>query len=210
MEAQLYFCETAVSGGIELFNTLSCIAYIAVGVIVLYQTISKSRHNARLIALGVLTVVLGVASMSLHITKSQVGLLLDVSAMLIWILYVTTFFFIPMSTTLKLIIYIISISIVIGGFVLSNVLIPLIPFVVLGITSLFVQLRLHPEIKDSQYFIIGLITLIAGLFFWQADAHNVYCIPELVFINGHVIWHLATAIVIWCAYKLIVKFDNEE
>lgn len=195
------FCEERLcSWVVEPSNAFSNIGYVIVGVLVL-ATLARSR--APMIVIGVSSILIGLGSFAFHGTGTRVGELLDVSPM-----YLLSGLAIvcaarrlrPMSdvtfVTAHAGIVLVSVGLMIGLHNNGIFMFAAQFATAIGLELyLFVTNRRAPSYRWQKAMIATFLTAFA---IWNADKWDVLCDPHNHVVTGHAVWHVLTAVSIYC------------
>jgi len=203
MPSELVWCETLYSNGVETFNTLSCFIYIFFGIYI----ILKSKRSSKYIGFGILSIWLGVTSIVLHTTKSEFGLILDLSSMVLLSTYVVLEFVVDWTIVRERLIYLSYGILLLISLVLNTSLLLIFFFAAISLLGVIVGAAKKREFINIKYLGIGVILFAFGYLFWIGDYTKIYCPSDVLFINGHTIWHLLTAGATFCLYRALKLKD---
>lgn len=198
MRPTIRYCEPILAGWIaEPANAISSLLISLAGVYIL----AKKRH-AYSKKLGIIAIILGLASFFYYASYTFLGQLSDLGSMylLASLLIVAGLRNHKLSKNQNLAILVFGAGIplaltatirTIGSF---NIGIPL--FAILLITAVYWEFKASREDNlNLKYFRRTFAAFAAGYLFWLLDYKNIWCDPAgSHYINGHAIWHLFNAI----------------
>jgi hypothetical protein len=194
------FCEERMCAWVvEPSNAWSNLAYVLCGVIVLLA----SRRRAGLVLIGIAGVLIGLGSFAFHGTGTRVGELIDVSAMYL-LSALAIVFALRRITALST-----------GAFVATYAgIVALSVGLMMGLHNngiIMFALQLTIAVGAEVYlFSIGrrassytwqkwmLASFVTAFAIWNLDKWNVLCRPTNHFITGHALWHVLTAVALYC------------
>lgn len=204
MPSVLTFCETMFSNRVEVANTISCLPYIVLGFITLYRSIRfNNTHRYRHLIWGILVIWLGLASMLLHTTKTQIGLILDLSAMVLVVIYTWDQFFYKHKPLYSYLLYLIYTSLLLGSLYWHNSDVLMLCFLIFSLSWLGYELLKKKSQAEAKLLTLGLFVMLIGFIFWLMDYTKSLCNENSIsFIYGHSIWHIATSISLYYLYRL--------
>ncbi len=203
------FCESIRAQLIrQPSNSISGLAFLTLGVLVLGATPSGSRFSAkhiypRLYATASIAIALG--TIFYHASLTFVGQTADVLGMYL----IATFLVLynaarwrEISSRTAAWSYVLGNVILLGGLVL-------VPgarryvFAVLVLAALALELaarrKLHTR-ANAHLFVAAVGILLAGFFIWTLDITRRVCAPQS-WLQGHALWHIAGAVSAWLVYR---------
>ena len=198
------FCEEQLCGWIaEPANAWSNLAFLAMGVYLLFR--AKSDKRAPLYLVGVTSILVGIGSFMFHMSGTFVGEFADLSAMfLIGSLMVTMEArrFVPMGSPQLTILYL--------GMSVGSMLL-LLAFRNIGITLFGFQIALvylsniiwkmrKAKVVHRHAFRLG-STFAVALGVWALDLTGTVCRPTNHVFTGHSAWHMLTALCLYFFYR---------
>ena len=199
------FCESLRDGFIrQPINTYSNLAYVLVGLLILaHARHSDARANwmssqrAYPIVFGGATVAIGVGSFFYHASLTFLGQWLDLMGMYLFAGFALLYNLArlrPMRGTTFALGYVamnamLGYLLIVNPFVRRQVFAGMI-WVVLALEALVLLVE-RPRMK-TRYLIGALVSLIVAYGVWMLDESRVWCDPTSV-LQGHALWHFATA-----------------
>ncbi len=205
------WCEEQLCSWVrEPANTFSNISYVIIGILILMNARKHAYSHLKL--LGAFSILLGFMSGFYHATSSFFGEVLDYSSMFLISSYVLVanlsriYKWSPKKMT------------IVASLLFAVSVIGLIQFRTVGAVFFGIQINIaliaelivrkrahsHPHYKPLW---IALSLFLGAWGIWNLDTHRIVCDPTNHFINGHAIWHVATAIAIWFIYKFYTQFE---
>ncbi len=210
MLSELKWCETLFSNNIETFNTLSCIPYILIGIYIILLN-SKKKASWKFVLFGVLTSYLGITSIILHTFKTEFGLILDLSSMVLLSTFIILEFILNLKAKNKIVVYVSYFILLITSIMLNTSLLLILFFALISFVGLMYLILKKQEIVDIKFLKIGIALFFLGFLFWIGDYTKIYCSQNILIINGHTIWHLLTALAVFYLFKSlkvkVFKYD---
>lgn len=209
------FCERRLCAWIvEPSNAWSNIAYLLVGLAILWHR--RSRLSSALAMVGYTAVIVSLGSFAFHATGTFIGEVLDVSAMyLISGLFIT--FAVkryygwsdPRLIRLYGALSAVSIALLIATRVSG------IPVFALQVTVavlieivLFRRFRQAPDASVSYKPMLALILLFSVSFLaWWLDISHRVCDPDNHVFTGHAFWHVSNSLCLWFFYAFHRQFE---
>ncbi len=203
-ESTLKFCEYYLNGH-EYYNAISAIFFFVIGLYIFFKR--KTRID---IYFSIIITLIGLFTIALHYSATILGQILDFSSMYLITLWLITlnieskFDFIKKHSLLFfIVIYLICVLVTFSPNFLLNI-------IVFGLTLVLsvLTLSLRVNVKDKKlelFLILGI--LLVGFLFWLADYFQIFCSEQLIFVNGHIIWHFAMAtayLFVWRFYRKIL------
>jgi hypothetical protein len=209
----LQWCEAQLCAWIrEPANTYSNLAYIALGIYMLYD--SRCSKLAYLKLLGYFNILLGFMSGFYHASGSLIGEMFDFSAMFLF----SAYFIVAALARLyswhntKVILTALLLAVITIGALFSYP--PLGPYMFAAqiVTAAFLehQIWMKPGVKHASFrnFVIAFSVLLIAFFIWNLDRSRIVCFADVHWINGHAVWHLLTATSTFFVYKFYTQFKD--
>lgn len=210
-QTTLEFCEENLCAWIkEPVNTVSNLAYIAVGIAIYLRATRERRPLLRW--LGVVSILTGVGSAFYHASGIHIagiadylGMFLGTGAMTAlnvkrWLGWkVRALYMVFIGTTLALIV----LSQLAPG---SERWIYILAMPCCLIEAvLFFRDRFKTSYRD---YLIAWIFVLLGFFIWWLDISKVVCDPENHWMQGHALWHILTAIAFYFFFRFYLQFPK--
>lgn len=205
-QAELPFCEAELCSWIrEPANTWSNLAFLIVAVIV----VRKSGRAAKAIAL--VSAATGLGSALFHATGTQWGGIADYAGMFLGTGAMTALNvrrWRSVSWPFAYFLFALTSVLLLAGAAwfpeLERIL------YIVAMPCCLIELRLWFRDRGTRYFwyLIGSLVLSIGVLFWWLDLSRVFCNPDNHWINGHAIWHLATALALYSLHRFYEQFPS--
>jgi hypothetical protein len=206
------FCERRLCAWIvEPSNTWSNLAYIAVGLYLLW--ICRREWRNALTAVGVTAVLVGIGSFIFHATGTFFGEVLDISAM-----YLISGLFITFNVKRlydwndkKLLQLYVGISLASIALLIatkhSGIPVFVLQVTIAGIME--IQLFRRKTVPTDYRQLIYLIVVFAISFtFWALDIRKRLCNPDNHLLTGHAVWHLSNSLCLLFFYRFHKQFQK--
>lgn len=208
MQSQLTFCETNIHSDLELGNTFTSFAYIVVGLLII------SRHwknkDWDFIEVGLASVFVGIGSIALHATKTQVGLIVDFYSMSVLTGIILSEFFLKNRKMLRLGVHIVGIVFFLVSIsTLSYILVQFL-FAAYAALALSIGIIRYESFRKSRYLLYGIVLMVVAFIFWVMDTTRYTCNFQQSILNGHSIWHILTTLVIYFVYLSLVQIKKSK
>lgn len=205
------WCEEQLCSWVrEPANTFSNISYVIIGILILMSARKHAYPHLKL--LGWFSILLGFMSGFYHATSSFFGEVLDYSSMFLISSYVLVanlsrmYKWSPKRMTIAAaLLFLVS--------VIGLIQFRTVGAVFFGIqinAALIVELIIRKKASPRPFYKplgIACLLFLGAWGIWNLDTHRIVCDPTNHFINGHAIWHVATAIAIWFIYKFYTQFE---
>jgi hypothetical protein len=185
----IHYCENNLSGIVaQPANAISSLFISVAGIYII-----KRRGHKYSSSLGLVAIVLGLASFTYYATDTFAGQLADLGSMFL-LASLMIVAGLRSKRVLPILIAGAGIPIILTGFFKTaggfNIGIPLFA-VLLGI-ALYSELKTKTELK---YYGLTFAAFALGFIFWWLDYKKVWCSQGSAhYINGHAAWHLFNAI----------------
>jgi hypothetical protein len=211
------FCERRLCAWIvEPSNTWSNLAYIAVGVYLLWVC-RHDRRNA-LTAVGVTGVLVGIGSSIFHGTGTFFGEVLDVSAM-----YLISGLFVTFNVKRllgwddrKLIQLYVALSAASIALLIatkySGIPVFALQLVAAGVMEIKLFRRHRRERRPDSYrpMTYLIIAFAVAFTFWRLDISGRLCDPDNHILTGHAAWHISNSLCLLFFYRFHRQFQRRE
>lgn len=202
--ATIAFCERRLCAWVvEPSNAWSNLAYVLVGLVILWRV--RGRLATALTAIGVGVIVLGIGSFAFHATGIRVFEVVDVSGMYVLSGLGLTF----------------ALQRLLGwrdgpavGFLVGVILASSLAMVALGndgivvfaiqiLTMVGIELVLRSRNPPGAgiWLVRACVVLAIAYVIWNLDIHGIVCDPDNHLVNGHAVWHALTAASIGLFYR---------
>lgn len=199
------FCEARLCGWVaEPANTWSSLGYVVVGAWLLRHAIAE--RDARLIAVAIAEIMIGVGSVFFHGTGSLAGEFVDQVGMFLLSCLVASYAFgyargFTPSASARL---------YAGAVLVSTVILWIVPpigiplFGVQLAVGLGAELRWRSRAPDPSVYrplVQGLVIFLCAFAIWVTDITGLLCDPDNHILTGHAVWHLLNAVSIERLYR---------
>ena len=197
------FCEERLCAWVvEPSNAFSNVGYVIVGILVLLA----ARRRIPFFVIGLASIFIGLGSFVFHGTGTRIGELLDVSAMYLLSAIGIVFAIrrlVPVSTTTFVVTYLAIVAASVGcmiGLHTNGILMFAAQFALA--TALEVAAYWFGERARSYRWQWALAaSFLAAFAIWNLDKWNVLCDPTNHLVTGHAVWHVLTAVTIYCFFR---------
>ncbi|MDD5039564.1 MAG: ceramidase domain-containing protein [Patescibacteria group bacterium] len=207
-----HVCATLIQPG----NTWSNLGYIAVGLIIFFAGSYSKRSVLALFPW--IIVLIGVGSFLNHALRTDLGQMMDIGSMMLLSSYLVLLNINrlrPISNRTLYQLFILLAGVGVGTmyalYEIWGINIGILFFgaglsILLGLESV---LWARSKPYQLHFLLFGLLPAAAACFTWTLDYFRVWChMPTVHVINGHVMWHLLTAVSFFFIYKFYRQFDT--
>ena len=199
--ASISFCEARLCAWVvEPSNAWSNLAYLACGVVIL-ATLARAHGVLRLV--GAAAIAIGLGSFAFHGTGTRIGELVDVSAM--YLLSGLALVFAlrrlrPLSTGQLVAVYLAIVGASVGLMVATgnNGIFMFAAQITLGIIAEMYLYVARPRATSYRAQQGMIVSFTIAFLIWNADKWSLLCSPDNHLVTGHAVWHVLTAVAIWC------------
>jgi hypothetical protein len=206
----LNWCEQRLCEWIrEPSNAWSNLAFVIVGIWVIYRGRSETNRHLRL--LGIFSILIGLMSFFYHATGSFIGEVLDFSSMF----FMSTYFvcvngarhwhwdykrlrlvaFVTVTTSIALLVWLKTVGTTV--------------FALQFVTALWIEYKIYksgPHAVDYRGLLFSLGAFVLAYILWWLDKAEVLCDPKNHLLTGHAAWHILTAVSIGGMYFFYRQF----
>jgi hypothetical protein len=209
--ATLRFCEEMLCGSVrQPANTFSNIAFIFVGILIL----GKQKKWNPFSLMGIASVAIGISSGIYHASMTYFWQFFDVSSMFMLILLALTFNLVrgkilPRKLFTKAYLSMLFFSMVTMFFLQgqSGEWIFASQVVILILTE--IKILRQGEKASYKFFIKAICVFFLAFLIWVGDIQGWWCDPSNHILQGHAIWHILNACVIWLLYCFYKTFEEK-
>lgn len=204
--ATLEFCESLLNGWVrQPANTWSNIGFVIVGLL-LWRRTPSDKPWLRIFAIGSLLV--GITSAAFHLSMTFVGQFFDVASM-----FITAGMLVAMNLMrMKMIrpdqiykvlwamqLIAMAFMFVFQGGVGESIFALQVTFIVLS--EVYLWWKNRPSPRKYRWWMAAVVADAIAVAVWLLDIRKIWCEPDNHWFNGHVVWHLMNAVVVWCLYR---------
>lgn len=164
--------------------------------------------------MGLASVAIGMTSGMYHASMTFFWQFFDVSSMFMLILLALSFNLIRADLIEKkhfTVFYLGTLSLSMGAMLIfqgqSGELIFAIEAVCLILSE--IKIRRHRESTDNSYFIRAISIFLLSFLIWIGDIKGWWCWPSNHILQGHALWHILNALVIWYLYRFYKTFEEK-
>jgi hypothetical protein len=203
-----HFCEERECAWVvEPASAASNIGYVLVGLLIVTE--AHRRRQSLLRLLGAACVLLGGGSFIYHSTGALFGELADLTGMFIvssTMIALELRRLVPLSSRRAIVFFAACTAI---SCALVRVVSPSAILFVVHILALLVILivgRWKQRAIDHRFLVYVVAAFALALVAWLVDATRWVCDPYNHLISGHVVWHVLTAVALYCHYRFQAQF----
>ena len=210
--ATISFCEERLCAWIaEPSNTWSNLAYIGVGIYILY--LCRSQLTNILSSVGLTAILVGIGSFAFHATGTWWGEFLDVSAMFLisgqFITFAVKRQFKWGNGALFVLYFLVTGLSMLLLWNIRKIGIPLFALHVTIAGTLEFWMFFKRQVPTNYSYMLKLIAAFVVAFTaWNLDISGILCDPTNHFITGHAVWHVSNSLCLYFFYKFNLQFEE--
>lgn len=204
--ATLEFCEQLLNGWIrQPANTWSSFGFVVIGALLWFRT-PPNKAWLHIFAIG--SILVGLTSAVFHSTMTFAAQFFDVSSMFITagmlvILNAMRLGWLNSKSIYKALAVMqltaMSLMYFLQGSSGEQIFSVQIFFIVLS--EIYLIRRDRPGVRKYRWWIAAAISYALATLIWVADIQKFWCNPDNHWFNGHVVWHLLSALVVLFLYR---------
>jgi hypothetical protein len=202
--ATIAFCERRLCAWVvEPSNAWSNLAYVLVGLVILWRL--RGRPATALTAIGIGVILLGIGSFAFHATGIRVFEVVDVSGMYVLSGLGLTFALQRLlgwrdgPAVAFLVGVILASSVLMVALGNDGIVVFAVQILAMVAIELVLRVRNPP---GAGVWLLRACAVLAGAYaIWNLDFRGIVCDPDNHLVNGHAVWHVLTAVSVYLFYR---------